>query len=258
VTVPALDRDGVKIHYEVHGTATERMPLLLSHGYGASSVMWPPNLAAIGADRTVVTWDLRGHGYSDSPTDPACYSEAASVADMAAILDACDISRAAIGGLSLGGYLSLAFHLTYPERCAALLLFDTGPGYKQTAGRDQWNRMVGGIAADFDRRGLHALPDSPEVGGGRHDPAGLALAARGILVQHDDRVITSLPHIAVPTLVVVGEHDRQFLAAADYLAAKITGATKVVIPGAGHASNIDRPTAFNQAVTEFLGQTRVG
>src|SRR4029079_5322887 len=60
------------------------------------------------------------------------------------------------------------------------------------------------------------------------------------------------PHIAVPTLVLVGSEDKNFLAAADYMAGKIPGATKIVIPGAGHAANLDQPAAFNQAVDDFL------
>jgi pimeloyl-ACP methyl ester carboxylesterase len=73
-----------------------------------------------------------------------------------------------------------------------------------------------------------------------------------MLVQHDSRVIDSLPSIAVPTLVLVGSKDEQFIAPSDYMAAKIPGATKVVIPDAGHAANIDQPEAFNQAVLHFL------
>src|SRR5262245_1654254 len=111
----------------MHGPATGRTPLLLTHGYSASSSMWRPNMAALSATRPVITWDIRGHGQSESPRDPARYSEAASIADMAAILDACGIERAAVGGLSLGGYLSLAFHLAHPQRVAGLLLCDTGP-----------------------------------------------------------------------------------------------------------------------------------
>jgi pimeloyl-ACP methyl ester carboxylesterase len=56
----------------------------------------------------------------------------------------------------------------------------------------------------------------------------------------------------VPALVLVGERDRPFLAAADYMAGKIPGAEQVVVPGAGHASNVDQPEAFNRSVTEFL------
>jgi pimeloyl-ACP methyl ester carboxylesterase len=81
---PSLDRDGIAIHYEAHGTPSERIPLLLTHGYSASSAMWRSNLAALAADRLVITWDIRGHGRSAAPRDPGRYSQAASVADMAA------------------------------------------------------------------------------------------------------------------------------------------------------------------------------
>ena len=252
--MPTIDRDGVKIHYEVHGTATDRTPLLLSHGFGATSEMWASNVDALSAGRVVVTWDIRGHGLSDSPADPACYTQDATLADMAAILEACDIDRVALGGHSLGGFLSLAFHLAHGVRTAALLLFNTGPGFKQDDGRAQWNEMAEAFAVAFERKGLDALGGSPEMTAGRHDPAGLARAARGILPQSDARVIDALPDIEVPTLVLVGEHDRRFLAAADYQAAKIPGARKVVIPDAGHAANIDQPETFNQAVIEFLDQ----
>ena len=254
MTAATLDRDGVAIHCELHGTQTDRTPLLLTHGYSASSVMWRPNLPALAAERRVITWDIRGHGRSASPHDAARYSQALSVADMAAVLDAFGIGRAAVGGLSLGGYLSLAFHDAHPQRVAALVLCDTGPGFRQAEARARWNGFAQARAQAFERSGLAALTTSPEVRGGAHDPVGLALAARGILTQQDARILESLPSIGVPTLVVVGEHDQPFLAAADYMAAKIPGATKRVIRDAGHAANIDQPDAFDAAVIEFLGR----
>ncbi len=247
-----LERDGVTLYYELHGTAAGRTPLLLTHGYSASSAMWKPNLPALAAKRQVIAWDIRGHGRSASPSDPARYSEEASVADMAAILDACAIGRAAVGGLSLGGYLSLAFHLAHPARVAALLLCDTGPGFRQVDARERWNAYAVARAEALERQGLAALSTSPEVGAGPHDPTGLALAARGVLTQHDSRVLDSLPSIRVPTLILVGEHDAPFRAATDYMAAKIPGATKCVLSAAGHAANIDQPGAFDAAATAFL------
>jgi pimeloyl-ACP methyl ester carboxylesterase len=253
--VSALDREGVRIAYDVHGAPSDALPLLLSHGYSSSSSMWAPNLAALSADRQVITRDVRGHGASDSPEGLERYTEAASVADMAAILDACGIAHAALGGLSLGGYLSLAFHAEHPGRVGALLLFDTGPGFRSDTARAQWNRWAIAQAEAFDAEGLAALSTSSEVRRGAHDPKGLALAARGILVQTTSTVIDSLRAIRVPTLVLVGADDALFLSAADYMASRIATATKVVLPGAGHASNLDAPDAFNAAVLAFLGGT---
>jgi pimeloyl-ACP methyl ester carboxylesterase len=95
---------------------------------------------------------------------------------------------------------------------------------------------------------------SPERSQVSHRNAkGIAHAARGMLTQRDAAVINSLGNIKVPSLVLVGEEDKGFLAATDYMASKIPRAKKVVIPKAGHAANIDNPVAFNQELMAFLG-----
>jgi len=249
-----LDRAGVSIHYQVTGPKTSKTPVLLSHGMTATTAMWGPNLPALAAaERQIITWDIRGHGQSESPDDQALYTEAASVADMAAILDTQGIERAVIGGLSLGGYLSLAFNLARPERVAALMLFDTGPGYRRDEPRQQWNDNVAATAKRMEELGMDALSGSAEVTAAQHRGiSGLIRAQRGIMPQYDGRVIESLPTITVPALVLVGANDQPFLAAADYMARRIPNARKVVLDDAGHASNIHQPEAFNRAVLDFL------
>lgn len=245
-----LDRDGVRIYYEVHGSGPA---VLLSHGYSATSAMWTGQVGPLSAAHKLIIWDMRGHGNSDSPANPADYSEALTTADMAALLDVADAPTAVIAGLSLGGYMSLSFNVAFPHRVGALMLFDTGPGYRSDSGRDGWNRIAATRAKELETKGLAALSASGEVALSRHRSAqGLAHAARGMLAQSDGRVMASLPEIRVPTLVLVGALDQPFLAATDYMAGKIPGATRVVIDGAGHASNIDRPREFNAAVTQFL------
>ena len=252
--MPQLDRDGVRIWYEVHGDGP---PVLLSHGYTASAAMWEPQVGPLAhAGYRVVAWDQRGHGRSDYPDDPADYAEDLAVGDMAAVLDAVGARRAVVGGLSLGGYLSLAFHLRHPERTAALALFDTGPGFKRDEARAAWNEQAERYARDFEARGLDALPQRAEVERHHRGPEGLVRAARGLLAQRDARVIESLPRVGVPTLVVAGADDQPFLAATSYMAARIPGATEAVIPGAGHAANLDQPEAFNRHLLDFLGRLR--
>src|SRR5436305_14309939 len=112
-----LDRDGVRIFYEVDGQGSA---ILLTHGFSATSAMWRPQIPALRREYTLVVWDMRGHGQSDYPEDESAYSEEATVADMAAILDAVGARDAVIGGLSLGGYMSPAFHPAHPERVKAL------------------------------------------------------------------------------------------------------------------------------------------
>lgn len=251
--MPKLDRDGVAIHYEVSG---EGPALLFTHGYSATGAMWTGQVERFSQHYRLIIWDMRGHGRSDYPEDPAAYSEAATVADMAALLDVVGAERAIVGGLSLGGYMSLAFHLAHPQRVRGLLIIDTGPGYRNDEAREGWNRNALRTAERYETEGLARLASgSPEMRTSTHrDARGLALAARGMLTQRDARVITSLPAVAVPALVVVGANDTPFLAASDYMAGKIPGAKKVVIADAGHAANIDQPEAFNTAVLGFLAE----
>src|ERR1700735_2214040 len=246
-----IDRDGVDIYYEVHGDGP---PLLLTHGYSSTSEMWNGQVEALSKHHKLVLWDMRGHGRSDYPSDPAAYSEALPVADMAALLDAVGASRAIVGGLSLGGYMSLAFYRAHPERVSALLIIDTGPGFKKDDARETWNKRAQDTGDRFDREGLAILTSASRERAtvSHRDASGLARAARGMLTQRDASVIELLPNIKVPSLVVVGADDTPFLAASDYMAAKIPGAEKAVIPGAGHVVNIDQPQAFIDAVVPFL------
>jgi pimeloyl-ACP methyl ester carboxylesterase len=246
-----LRRDGVNLYYEVHGNGPV---ILLTHGYSATSAMWRPQIRALSQNHTLVLWDMRGHGASDYPEDQTLYSEAATIVDMAAILDAVGAQRAIIGGLSLGGYMTLAFNLAYPQRVRALLITDTGPGFKNDAAREQWNETARAMADQLRKKGLSYLQEqSPERAMSTHRSAdGLVKSAIGMLTQRDAKVINSLGDIKVPVLVVVGANDTPFLTASDYMAKKIPGARKLVIPDAGHAVNIDRPEEFNRAVLEFI------
>lgn len=248
--MPSINRNGVNIHYEDHGAGPA---VLLSHGYSATSQMWKGQVDALKDRYRVITWDMRGHGETDSPEDQGEYSEAKTVDDMAAILRHLGLETAVIGGLSLGGYMSLAFNVAHPDMVRALMLFDCGPGYRNPKAREGWNETASKRAANFEAKGLGALGTSDEVRVSTHRSAdGLARAARGMLAQFDSRIIESLETIAVPTLVLVGADDTPFLGASDYMSAKIPGAVRVTVPEAGHAANIHQPAAFNAAVESFL------
>ncbi len=245
-----LNRNGVNLHYVDEGSGPA---ILLTHGFGASSRMWEGQVEAFRDRYRIIAWDMRGHGDTDSPEDPAEYTEPATVADIAAILDACGVESAVVGGLSLGGYMSLAFNLAHPERTDALMLFDTGPGYNNPKGREGWNQFAIRRAEAFETKGLASLGESAEVKAARHRSAeGLAKAARGMLTQRDASVIQSLTSIDKPTLVVTGANDQNFLAAHGYMSENIPGAMNFLIADAGHAANIDNPADFNAAVETFL------
>ncbi len=250
--MPEAKLNGITINYKVVGQGPA---VLLSHGYAATGRMWKPQEDALKPRYRLITWDMRGHGQTESPDDPAQYSEALTIADMLALMEMLETGPAVVGGLSMGGFMSLAFHLAHPELVRALVLCDTGPGYRNPEARAGWNRMALKRAGQLEAEGLTALGSSTEVRatGKYHKSAqGLAHAARGMLAQVDDRVINHLPDIRVPTLVVVGEQDEPFRGPSDYMAAKVPGARLEVIPGAGHAANLDNPEAFNRVLLAFL------
>jgi pimeloyl-ACP methyl ester carboxylesterase len=218
--------------------------------------MWDGQLAAFSDRYRMIAWDMRGHGQTESPDDPALYSAEHTVGDMKALLSHLGVTRAVIGGLSLGGYVSLAFAATHPDMVRALVICDSGPGYRNDEAREAWNRRAHERAADLEARGLDALAgrsrEMREAMGHHASARGLAHAARGMLAQRGSAVIESLPKISVPTLVIVGDLDEPFLAPSRYMAAKIPGARLEVIAGAGHSSNLDQPDAFNRIMGTFL------
>lgn len=248
--MPTIAPNGVELYYEDAGDGPA---ILLTHGFCSSAGAWKTQVEALHDRYRVVTWDMRGHARTASPTDPDAYSERETVADMAAILQHLGVGRAVIGGHSLGGYMSLAFHLAHPQMTAALVLLGTGPGYRNPQAREAWNEMPELRAKRFETEGLASVGTGPEVRAAPHRSAqGLANAARGMLRQFESRVIDSLPSVAVPTLVAVGEHDTPYLDGSSYMARKIPGARHVVIPGAGHAAQVEQPQAFNRELSDFL------
>jgi pimeloyl-ACP methyl ester carboxylesterase len=246
--------NGIEIEYQDGGQGS---PVLLGHGYSATGRMWDGQRAALGDGYRIISWDMRGHGQTESPSDPKQYSAALTVADMRALLGHCGVERAVIGGLSLGGYVSLVFYLAHPEMVRALVICDSGPGYRNAEARTAWNARANERAAELETKGLEALAgrsrEMREAMGHHRSAQGLAHAARGMLAQEGSEVIDGLGSIKVPTLIIVGDHDQPFLAPCEYMAKKIPGARLQIIPGAGHSSNLDQSAIFNRVLSDFLG-----
>ena len=246
--------NGVRLRYDESGAGPA---LLLSHGFGATGRMWDGERRVFADRWRVISWDMRGHGDTESPEDPAQYSADLTVADMRGLLLHLGIPRAIIGGLSLGGYVSLAFHAQHPQMTRALVLCDTGPGFRNPEARAGWNERALRRAAELETRGLEVLSGSSremrDAVSHHRSAQWLAHAARGMLAQDGRRVIDSLPSIRVPTLIIVGDQDEPFLAPSRYMAGKIPGARLEIIKGAGHSSNLDQPEAFDRVLGDFLG-----
>lgn len=260
--------DGVALHAEAHGDGP---PLLLSPGYCQTHENFRPQAASLArAGYRVVLWDYRGHGLSDAPLEPARYSMAQVVDDLGRVLDwAAPGRRAVLGGLSFGGLASLHFALAHPSRVRALLLFASGPGFKNPEAQARWEAQVGRIADRLEAQGFEGYVDgraAPTAIGLRPELPAAQAAGRAILAQ-DPRavalfgrrvagpvptVIDALPTLRAPSLVLVGERDADYLRAAEVMAARIPGAKHVTIPGAGHVANLEETEAFDRAVLDFL------
>lgn len=244
----------IELYYEVHG---QGYPVVFLHGFAGTTNMWHPQVSVLSQEYQFIVYDARGHGQSESPPLPDQYSADIVVEDLFQLLGSLGIEKAVVGGLSMGGYQSLRFYLRHPQMVSALILMDTGPGYRNPVRREEWNRQLEERANVLETQGIEAFAvDAPTYTPRelllKMKPIGLANMARKVVAQHDSWVIENLGEIKVPTLVLVGEKDTPFLQAAEYISKAISGAQYMVIPEAGHAANQDNVEVFNRAVLDFL------
>ena len=236
-------------------------PLVLLHPFPFDSRVWR-DIAVVLAKRVqVITPDLRGFGKSDLGGDAFSIADLAD--DVAALLDALAIPTAVLGGMSMGGYVALAFASRHPQRLRALILADTkaaGDTPEARQGRDAAISLVEsqGVPAMLEKQLPRLL--SAKAGDalrqkvrhwGEQAPA-TVLAGIRALRDRPDRT-AELANIKVPTLVVVGTEDvLSPPAEAQAMAARIPQARLVQIPGAGHLSHLENPDAFTAALMGFL------
>ena len=249
--MPIAQLEGFDIAYEASGDGPA---VLFTHGYQASGAMWDAQRTALEPRYRVITWDMRGHGGSGAPDDASLYSHELLVADMRALLQSLGESQAVLVGHSLGGFASLRCYLDYPQMVRGLVLYGSGPGYRDAEARGKWNETAERFANSVETKGLEILKRAgPDVATARHSSAlGLAHAGRRRLAQFDSRVMDAINEITAPTLVVVGSEDKAFRRSSEYMAKKIPGARLEVIEGAGHAANMQKPDEFNAIVLKFL------
>lgn len=254
------------------------VPLLLVHGFCGTKEDFGDWLDRFAADGWwVVAPDLRGHGASAKPADRAAYSLDQFAADLVALVDQLGWDRYALLGHSMGGMIAEELALTDPARLSALILMDTDHG------------PVAGISADdaalgagiIEEKGLDVLLDflaslPPQRAASEerlratrpgfaewsdakaHGVAPAMYAAMALaLTTRPDR-LPALAGLTVPTRVVVGAEDVDFLPAGRRLAATIPGADLVVIDDAKHSPQFEHPEAWWDAVAPFLAAHRPG
>jgi pimeloyl-ACP methyl ester carboxylesterase len=257
--VQVVRANGVEIAYERAG---EGPPLVFVHGAGEDGRVWQPQLAALADEFTVVAWDEPGTGRSSDV--PAGFGLADYAGCLAAVIEALSLGPAHVAGLSWGGTVVQELYRRRPALVATLILADTYAGWKgslpeeeRRARVDGMRRMLAAPADEFDFTlgGLFAREPPEEFSAlleeiaadVRRETLWTVLRAMADADQRD-----LLPRISVPTLLIWGELDaRSPLSVARQFEQAIPDARLVVIPDAGHMSNLEDPGSFNDAVRMF-------
>jgi pimeloyl-ACP methyl ester carboxylesterase len=258
--MPTAPLNGTELHWRDAGRGTRAVVLL--HAFPLHAGMWSRQIEALAATHRVVAPDFRGLGGTSGSPEPSTMALLAG--DVRALLAHLRIERAAVAGLSMGGYLALELWRQAPGLFTGLALCDTKAGAdtpEGAAGREAFARSaltqgLHWVADQMTPKLLKPAPDAAAVAEvrrliGEGTPVGVAAAQRGMAVRPDST--PTLATITCPTLVVVGAEDGLTPPSeAEKLAAGIRGATMARLPGAGHLSNIEQPAAFNEALSRFL------
>ena len=253
---------GVAIGVEEAGGG-ESLPIVFLHGVGSDKSVWAPQLQHFGATRRAVAFDYPGYGESE-PVPPGATRDDFAAAIVAA-MDALDIDRAHVCGLSLGGVIAIAMHHAAPDRCASLILADSfavhpdGPAIydRSVAASEQMSELAAArtpvLLAPGASEELHAQVRETMA---RIDPEAFRIGAGAVwLADQRDRVAS----IAVPTLVLVGAEDTVTPPElSQELENAIPGAELHILAGAAHLSNIERPVDFNTAIDTFIERVDSG
>jgi 3-oxoadipate enol-lactonase len=240
-------------------------PVVLIHGYPFNRTLWNEQVAALSTSYRVIAPDLRGFGECDASDGVATMNRLAQ--DVALLLDHLGITRATIGGLSMGGYAALAFYKQFPSRVRALVLADTraqadtedGKQTRAQQAEKAINEGMAGIADIMLPKLLtpETVSKRPEIVKSVRDmmlktkPEGAAGALRGMAEREDQTDL--LPKISVPALILVGAEDAITpVADSEKMHQAIADSRLVVLENAGHVSNLERTEQFNQALLDFL------
>jgi 3-oxoadipate enol-lactonase len=263
--MPFYESRGQSLHYETVGAGR---PILLVHGFTNYGMVWAPQLAAlVHAGYRAIMPDLAGHGLSEPAQVKTTVADLAG--DMVALLDSLGIARAAVCGLSLGGFVAQQMAVDHPGRVDGTIVADSRPLANDAETRAviaTWIEMFEGPGGPLKRLEF-AWPvlfnDTFQA-----SPAGaatldawrpilaripgysLANVARG-MAEFD--VSAALPRVRAPTLVISGELDRLFAPEVSRRTAELVpGAGFAVIPGGGHICSVDSPDRFNRLMLGFM------
>jgi pimeloyl-ACP methyl ester carboxylesterase len=272
----ATAADGTRLFFEETGSGT---PVIFVHEFAGDMRSWEPQLRHFGQRYRAIAYNARGYPPSDVPEDPAAYSQAQAADDVAAVLDALQVERAHVVGLSMGGFATLHFGFRHAARARSLVV--AGCGYGAEPGQREVFRAEADLIADVLKRdGMVKFAAKYAYGPTRvqfenKDPRGFAEFA-AMLAEHSalgsantqlgvqkERpslydLVEDMRKLAVPTLVLTGDEDWPCLLPGVLMKKEIPTAALSVMPNCGHTINIEAPDEFNRIVGEFLAQVDAG
>jgi pimeloyl-ACP methyl ester carboxylesterase len=255
--MPSFTRDGVTLAYDdIRPADGEAGVVVLAHGFATSRAENWRRLGWYGAFERkgwrVVAADMRGHGESEKPHDPARYGRLALAGDLIGLLDHLDIGRATLMGYSMGARLALQIAMEHPERLEKLILGGIGGRMFEPPKEGQGPSMT--MAEAMAAPSAEAIPDKLLKGFRLFaEQQGEDLAALAAFTQGRDAAAPdpdAIAAITTPTLVVAGSRD-EMAGDPQALADRIPGARSVTLPGCDHFSAIPH-ALYKAAVFDFL------
>ena len=274
--MPTFSSDGVDIYYEVAG---EGYPLVLSHEFAGDITSWDPQVNYFSRRYQVITYCHRGYPPSGVPDDPDAYSQDIQVEDLYRLLNHLDIHQAHIGGLSMGGTLTLGFVMAHPEMCRSLVVASAGAG-SDSDDREKLVDLWDSLSISMVAEGMEKFADGYARGAERvqflrkdpvgrekfraglsgHSPQGSSLTFRGVQMKRPTiyQLEDKLQQIKVPTLVMIGDEDAPCVDPAVFMKRNIPSCGLAVFPQSGHTINLEEPDLYNRTVSDFLTAVEAG
>jgi len=267
--VPFAEVEGARLHYVDVGVAAGvgDLPVVLLHAFPLHSDMWAHQVACLAARHRVIVPDLKGFGKSSAPDDISAYSMPDYVRQVAGLLGHLGVERVVLGGLSMGGYVAFSFVAGHPDLVAGLVLADTRAGrdtpevvQRRTDQQEQVRHdgvsdlveiLLGGLLCQETLDTRPQLVEQVRRIMASNPPAGFVGGLEAMKGRPDS--LPTIGTIKVPTLVLVGEHDTPSPPnVVKVWQERIPGSRLVVVPGAGHLSNLETPDVFNAELSDFL------
>jgi pimeloyl-ACP methyl ester carboxylesterase len=268
--------DGVKLHYEEAGTGT---PVVFVHEFAGDHRSWEPQLRYFSRNYRCIAYSARGYLPSDVPEDWHGYSQERVRDDIRAVLDALDIRRAHVVGLSMGAFATLHFGFAYPDRALSLTVAGGGSGAHPASYR-AFQEDARKNAEFMRREGMARFAATyghgpARVQLARKDPRGFAEFVRH-LSEHSAAgsantmqgyqgrrpslydLTAEMQKLELPVLILTGDEDEPCLEASLLMKRAIRRAGLAILPRSGHVINLEEPALFNQLLEGFFHQVESG